>query len=111
MKLVLRILISIAAVFLATYLLPGVEVDSVQTGIILAIVLGLLNTVVAPILKLLTLPITCLTFGLFLLVINTLMVLLAEWLVDGFEIDTLLTALLFSIVVSVTGSVLNKLVN
>lgn len=109
MKLILKLLIGIVAILVSAYIIPGVTVDTLTTAIVVAIVLGALNTFIAPILKLITLPLTCLTLGLFLLVINTLMVLLVVWIVPGFEVDGFLTAFLFSIAVSLIGGFLNAI--
>lgn len=109
MKIILNLLISTLAVLVATYILPDVQVSTLGTAFIVALVLGVLNTFVKPILKILTLPITVITLGLFLVVINVALVLLAEYLVPGFEIANLLSAFLFSIIVSIIGSFLSKL--
>ena len=78
MKFVIRLLLSSLAVIITAYLLPGVEVASFTSAIIIAALLGLLNVTVKPLLVLLTIPFTVLTLGLFLLVINALMILLAD---------------------------------
>ncbi|MCE5175762.1 MAG: phage holin family protein [Bacteroidales bacterium] len=100
-------LISTAAVILLAYLLPGIHVANFWVALLVALVLGILNTVVKPILTLLTIPITVSTLGLFLLVINVLMVYLTEFLVKGFHVDHFLWALGFSIGLSVVSSILN----
>lgn len=89
MKLILRILLSALAVVILAKILPGIGVDSYFTAIIVAIVLSLLNFIVKPILVILTLPITILTLGLFLLIINAIIILLASRLIDGFAVDNL----------------------
>ena len=89
MKLIIRILLSALAVVILSNILPGVGVDSYTTAIIVAIVLGLLNLIVKPILVILTLPITILTLGLFLLIINALIILLADKFVSGFTVDSI----------------------
>jgi len=109
MGLILKLIVNALAVFAAAYLLPGVSVDSFLTAIIVAIVLGVLNLIVKPILVLLTIPITILTLGLFLLIINALMVLLCDSLVTGFDVNGILYALLFSLVVSLISSVMEGL--
>ncbi len=110
MFLILRLFINTLAVLTGAYLLKGVRVDSVVTALIVAVVLGLLNTFLKPVLVLLTLPITFLTFGLFLLVINALMILLAGRIVAGFTVENFWWALLYSLVVSLVNSFLNSLV-
>lgn len=109
MQLILYLLINGAAIFLAAQILPGIHVDSFFTSIIVAIIFGLLNTFLKPILTLLTLPLTIFTFGLFLLVINVLIVFLTAKLVDGFGVDGWIWALLFSLFVTVISSFLNGL--
>jgi putative membrane protein len=100
MKILIRIAISSIAVLVASKILPGVHVDNYIIAIWVAIVLSFLNTFIKPLLVLFTIPITLFTLGLFLIVINALVIKLADYLVDGFEVDTLLHALLFSIVLS-----------
>ena len=87
MNIVLRIIISAVVAFALSYILSGVHIQSFVTALILAIVLGLLNLFVKPILIILTLPITIFTFGLFLFVINALIILLAAKFVSGFRVD------------------------
>jgi len=98
------------AVLFAAYILKGVHVDSTVTALIVAIVLGLLNSFIKPILVVLTIPITIFTLGLFLLVINILIVKWAASLVPGFTVDGWLSALLFSLVVSFISSVIEGLI-
>lgn len=109
MQFLLRLLISAVAVFLVAKLLPGVYVDDYLSAFLVAVVLAFLNTIVKPVLTILTIPITVLTLGLFLLVINALMIILAEKLVSGFHVDGFLWALFFSLILSVFTSVLNAL--
>lgn len=96
--------LSAAAIIITGMLLPGVEVTSYGTAIIVALVLAFLNSMVKPILVFLTLPATLVTFGLFLIVINTAIILLADWFVDGFNIDGFWWALLFSVILSFISS-------
>lgn len=106
MNLILRLIVSTIAVLVADLLLPGVEAKDLVTGLLVAIVLGLLNTFLKPLLLLLTLPVTVLTLGLFILVINAGLVLLAARIVDSFQVDGFWWALLFSIIMSIVQSVL-----
>ncbi|MEM9141790.1 MAG: phage holin family protein [Bacteroidota bacterium] len=106
MKFVLRLLLSALAVVVLAKILPHVSVDSYLTAVIVALVLSLLNFLVRPILVLLTLPVTLFTFGFFLLIINALMILLADGLIDGFQVDGIWWALLFSLLLSLLQSVL-----
>ena len=108
MNIVLRIVISAIVAFALSYILSGVHIQSFVTALILAIVLGLLNLFVKPILIILTLPITIFTFGLFLFVINSLMILLAAKFVSGFSVDGFWWALLFSLLLSILTSFLYK---
>ena len=107
MNIIVKILISALAVMVAQYVLPGVTVDTFMTGIIVAIVLGVLNAVLKPILVILTLPITIVTLGLFLLVINVLIIELAANVLAGFSVDGFWWALIFSVVLSIVSSVFN----
>lgn len=100
MKLILRILLTATSVVILSKILPHVFVDTYYTAIIVAIVLSLLNFIVKPILTILTLPVTILTLGLFLLVINAIIILLANSLIDGFEVNGFWWALLFSLCLS-----------
>jgi putative membrane protein len=94
---------------LISYLMTGVDVDSFTTSLIVAIVLGLLNLIVKPILILFTIPVTILTLGLFLLVINAIIILLCDNLVDGFSVNSFWTALFFSVVLTISESIVFKL--
>ena len=109
MRLILRILLSALAVVILAKVLPHVSVDSYFTAIIVAIVLSLLNFIVKPILVILTLPVTIVTFGLFLLIINAIIILLADTLIDGFVVDGIWWALLFSLLLSFLQSLLFSL--
>ncbi|MCD0468523.1 phage holin family protein [Flavobacterium sp. JAS] len=110
MKLLLRLLVTAGLVLLIANFLPGVHVASFTTAIIVAIVLGLLNLFIKPILVILTLPVTVITLGLFLLVINAIIILLCTNIVGGFAVDTFWTALFFSIILSILQSITYKIV-
>ena len=110
MKMILKILLTALAVLLLAYLLPGITVDSFVTSIIVAIVLALLRFLVKPILIILTLPITILTFGLFLLIINAIIILMADYFVSGFNVDGIWYALIFSLLLSFFQSILFALI-
>jgi len=109
MKLIIRILLSTIAVLVAAMLLPGVHADDLKTALLVAVVLGFLNAVLRPILLLLTLPVTVLTLGLFVLVINAAMVLLAARIVPHFTVDGFWWALAFSVVMWAVQGVLMAL--
>jgi len=108
MNFLIRLLISALVAFGLSYLLPGIHIDSFVTALILALVLAILNTLLKPIMVLLTLPITILTLGLFLLVINAAIIMLASKMVSGFKVDGFWWALLFSILLSVATSILQS---
>jgi len=111
MKFLIQLVISTLAVLITSYLLPGVEIvgNSFLTALIVAAVLAFLNAVVKPIMIILTIPITFITLGLFLLVINALMILLASRLVNGFHVDGFWWALLFSLILSLVSSILESI--
>ena len=111
MGFILRLLLTAVAVVAGAYLLPGVNVDGFGTALIVALVLGLLNLIVKPILVILTLPITILTLGLFYLVINVVIIYLTDYLVGGFSVDGFISALLFSFLVAIINAVLGGLVD
>ena len=108
MKLILRVLLSALAVVILARILPGVGVDSYTTAIIVAIVISLLNFLVKPLLIILTLPVTILTLGLFLLIINAIIILMADGLIDGFSVQNIWWALLFSLLLSLLQSIFNS---
>ena len=109
MKFLLRILLNAIAVIILAYILPGAEVNTFFTAVIVALVLSLLNFLVKPILVILTLPITVVTLGLFLLVINALMILLAAHFIDGFQIANVWWAIVFSLLLSFLQSLLHSM--
>ncbi|MCS6975170.1 MAG: phage holin family protein [Cyclobacteriaceae bacterium] len=106
---IIRFFLNGLAVLLSAYLLPGVEVEHYGYALLVAAILALINTFIKPVLIILTIPITLVTFGLFLLVINALMIQLADWLIDGFEVRNFWWALLFSLVVSLFNSLFSDL--
>ncbi len=108
MKTLIHLLLSALAIFVTAYLLPGVEVDTWVTYFILAVVLGAINIFIRPILTLLTLPLSIITLGLFSVVINAFMVMLADRIVPGFSVDGFVSALLFGIVLGVVTFVLKR---
>ena len=109
MNFLLSWFISALAIVVAAYVLPGVHVASFWTAIVLAVVLGILNLFIKPLLVILTLPITIITFGLFLIVINALLILLASVIVPGFEVDGFWWAVLFSLVLSAINLIAAKI--
>ena len=111
MKLVLKLLLSALSVIILANLLPGVSLqDPIKDALFVAIVLAILNILVKPILIILTLPITLLTFGLFLLIVNAIIIYFADNLIDGFSVDGIWWAILFSILLSILQSIFNSFV-
>ncbi len=108
MNLLIRILITAVLVVIIAHFMPGVVVANFTTSLIVAVVLGLLNIFIKPILILFTLPITIVTFGLFLLVINAIIIMLCTKIVGGFHVDSFWTAVFFSIILSISQSILFK---
>ncbi len=106
MKFLLKVLVSSIAVVISAYILPGVSVDNFITALIVSFVLAILNSILKPILVVLTIPITFFTFGLFLLVINAFIIIIASKFIDGFEVNGFWWALLFSVILSITTSLL-----
>jgi putative membrane protein len=104
-----KVIISTLAVLLVGSILPGVHVENVLVALLVALVLAFLNSIVKPLLILLTLPITLFTLGFFLLVINALIILIADKLIDQFSVDSFWTALFFSIILSLVTSVFESL--
>ncbi len=104
-SLIVRLIVSTVVVIAASRVLQGFIVDSIQTAVIVAIVMGVLNTIVKPILQFLSLPITILTLGLFYFVINILIVYLCAYLVDGFSVSSAIAALLFSLSLSLAQGI------
>lgn len=109
MKFVIQILVVAGALLLSAYVIPGLEVGSVYVALIAALVLGLLNLVVRPILLALTLPITIVTFGLFAFVLNALIFMFAASFIEGFSVDGFIPALLGSLVVSIASAISDRI--
>ncbi|MGI6126261.1 MAG: phage holin family protein [Planifilum sp.] len=107
MGLIVRLLLNGLAVFLAAQLIPGIEVKGFGTALFAALILGIVNTFIRPVLVFFTLPISLLTLGLFTLVINALLFWLVGSLVTGFEVHGFLSAFFGAIIVSIISWVLN----
>ena len=105
-----KILVTAVAAIIVSYLLPGVSIDNSVTALILAVVLALLNGFVKPILVALTIPITILTLGLFLLIINIVIIKWATEIVPGFSVRNWWSALLFSLLLSVVTALIENLI-
>lgn len=111
MKLIIRLLLTAVAVVILAKILPGVAVEGYGSAIIVAVVLALLRLLVRPVLVILTLPVTIITLGLFLLIINAIIILLADYFVDGFAVRNIWWALLFSLLLSFLQSILFSILN
>ena len=108
MKTLIHFIVSALAILVTAYILPGVHVDGIVAALVLAVVLGVINTILRPILVFLTLPLTIVTLGLFILVINGLLIMLASYIVPGFTVASFWWALLFGIVLAIVSWVLEK---
>jgi len=102
-------LVTAVAILIAAYLIPGVTI-TLMGAIVLAVVLGIINVFFKPVITLLTLPINILTLGIFSLVVNALLIMLAAMIVPGFSVDGFWSALFFSIVVSLVTAFFGILV-
>jgi putative membrane protein len=109
MNTLIRFFLNGLAVMITAYLLPGVFVTDYWTALIVALVLSIANIIVKPILIILTIPITVLTLGLFLLVINAMIILLADYFVKGFHVEGFWYALAFSIILSIFNSLFSDI--
>jgi putative membrane protein len=108
MNLILRLLLNAVAVLVLANILSGIYVDGYASAIIVALVLSILNLLVKPILVIFTLPVTIITLGLFLLVINGIIILLADEFIDGFSVENIWWAILFSVLLSILQSILQS---
>ena len=107
MSIIINWLISSFAIVITAYLLPGIHLSGFKAALLTAVVLGLINAVIKPVLKLLTLPLTIMTLGLFSLVLNALLIMLTARLVPGFQVQGFLWALAFSLVLALVNWVLS----
>ncbi|MEN8249498.1 MAG: phage holin family protein [Bacteroidota bacterium] len=106
MNFIIRLILNAVAILITAKLLPGVEVDGFLAAFILAVVLAILNAILKPILIILTIPATVVTLGLFLIVINAGILLLADYFVEGTNIDGFWWAVLFGLIVSILNAIL-----
>ena len=110
MRFLINLLITAVVVFILSKLLePHVVISSFGTAIIFALVLAFLNAIVKPLIIILTLPLTIITLGLFLLVINVLIILLADKFVEGIKIDGFLWAFIFGLLLSIISAIVHRL--
>jgi putative membrane protein len=108
---ILRLLITAAAVWFGSRVINGISVNNYTTAVIVALVLGLLNTFVKPIMQILSFPITLLTLGLFLLVINVAIIYMAAYFIDGFNVTGFIAPLIFSFGLSIVGCILGSILD
>lgn len=108
MKFFLKILITTVNAFVLANILPGIEINNIFTAIMVAVMLAILDATVKPLLIVLTFPVTILTLGMFLFVINACLILSAEYFIDGFSIDGFWYAVLFSVLLSFFNSFVHK---
>lgn len=109
MKLIIRLAINVFALLIVEYLIPGFELAGYQAAIVAAVVIGIVNTFIRPILQLVALPISILSFGVAAFLINVTLLWLVAKAVPGFEISSFLTAVIASIVLSLVSWFLNKI--
>ena len=110
LQILLSLLVSAVAVFATSHILSGIHLDGFGTAVVVAIVLGIINAFIRPLVFILTLPINILTLGLFTFVIIGGLVLLTAWIVPGFKVDSFWWALLFALVFAVINGFLRALV-
>jgi putative membrane protein len=110
-NLLIRLLLTAAVIFIGAKYIPEVSVTDYQSAFIAAVVLSLLNTFVKPILKIFAFPITVVTLGLFLLVINAMMLFATDYFVEGFQINSIKMGFIFSLVISFSSFVLSKVLD
>src|SRR5438477_6998922 len=110
MRFLVRLLLNGVAIVLAAYVLPGLHVDGPVPALVAGIILGFVNAIVRPVLFLLTLPLTLLTLGLFIFVLNAICFALTAWLVPGFSVDGFRWALIGALVVSIVSWILDALI-
>ena len=110
MKLLIKWIILTASIIFVSYILDGSQIDSFLTALIAAALLGILNTVVRPLLILLTLPVNLMTFGIFIFVINAMLLMLVSHVISGFQVNGFWTAVSGSILITLSSALLNRLI-
>lgn len=108
MEILISWIVSAMVVFSVAYIMPGVHVESFSVALVVALILGIINAFVKPVLVILTLPITIISLGLFYFVLNALLILFVESIVPGFSVSGFLWALIFGIVLSIANTFVNK---
>jgi len=110
MRFLVRLVLNGLAIIIAAWLLPGIHISSTLSALLAGVILGFVNAIVRPVLFFLTLPLTLLTLGLFIFVLNAICFALTAWLVPGFSVDGFFSALVGALLVSVVSWILNGLV-
>ena len=110
MRFLARLLLNGIAIIIAAWLLPGLHIDGTLPALLAGVILGFVNAIVRPVLFFLTLPLTLITLGLFIFVLNAICFGLTAWLVPGFSVDGLWWAILGALIVSIVSWILNGLV-
>lgn len=111
MEILINWIVSAMVVFSIAYVLPGVHVEGFTAALVVALVLGIINAFLKPVLLLLTLPINIMTLGLFTLFINAALVMLVGVIVPGFLVDSFLWALIFGVILSIANGFVNKFIH
>jgi putative membrane protein len=109
MKILTKLAINVFALYVVEYLVPGFKLDSIWSATVAAVVIGVVNTFIRPLLQIITLPISIISFGIFAFLINVALLYGASFLVPGFEIKNFLTATIASIVLSLVSWFLSHL--
>ncbi len=110
MSLIIKWVVNTLALFIVANILPGIKLESFSSGMVAVLMIGFLNVLVKPLLLLFTLPINIITLGLFIFVINAIVLILAAAITPGFKIEGLGTALIGSILLTIVSTILHSLV-
>lgn len=105
----IQLILNALIIIIGSNILPGIHVDKFLTALLIALVIALINISIKPIMIILTLPLTIFSFGLFIFIINGLLILLVAKIIPGFQVDTIWWAILFSIVIAILNSILKNL--
>src|SRR5687768_4777499 len=108
---IVRFVITGVAVFLASHIIPGIHVETVGAGIAAALVLALLNAIVRPVLYVLSIPFIIVTLGIFVIIINAVLLQFVDWLIDGFDVLGFWAGFWGALVISIVSSILNLVVS
>ncbi|MEK9176056.1 MAG: phage holin family protein [Patescibacteria group bacterium] len=111
MNILINWILSAVTVFASAYVLPGIHVQNFTTALIAALVIGIINAFLKPVLTILTLPITIITLGIFSFVLNAFLIMIADYLVPGFKVDGFFWALILSLILTIVGSIYHNFVS